>query len=147
MDPNNQNHEDEGNRTSGSQSFTMLPRPKAFFREGTFLVEHSNFLVSRDQQSIDSTLYLFSDRNEKYPFIMSNIRGLYDDKDDDSKDDNRDSNNRYVGGIGSQGGGRSVGWSICVLFSSFHIKSISLLRCIGAWQALIASEAFRLCFS
>ena len=44
---------------------------------------------------------------------MSNIRGLYDDKDDDPKDDNRDSNNRYVGGIGSQGGGRSVR---CVLY-------------------------------
>jgi len=35
---------------------------------------------------------------------MSNIRGLYDDKQDDEKD----SNNRYVGGIGSQGGGRFV---------------------------------------
>lgn len=39
---------------------------------------------------------------------MSNIRGLYDDKDDDPKDDNRDSNNRYVGGIGSQGGGSGL---------------------------------------
>ena len=43
---------------------------------------------------------------------MSNIRGLYDDKQDDPKDDEKDSNNRYVGGIGAQGGGRSV-------FSSF----------------------------
>ena len=39
---------------------------------------------------------------------MSNVRGLYDDKKDDPKDDERDSNNRYVGGIGAQGGGRSV---------------------------------------
>ena len=40
---------------------------------------------------------------------MSNIRGLYDDKKDDSDDDkDRDSNNRYVGGIGAQGGGRCV---------------------------------------
>ncbi len=40
---------------------------------------------------------------------MSNVRGLYDDKTDDPSDDEKDSNNRYVGGIGSQGGGRSVG--------------------------------------
>lgn len=39
---------------------------------------------------------------------MSNIRGLYDDKDDDPKDDEKDSNNRYVGGIGSQGGGSGL---------------------------------------
>eukprot|EP00535_Pseudo-nitzschia_heimii_P009865 CAMPEP_0197174586 /NCGR_PEP_ID=MMETSP1423-20130617/1039_1 /TAXON_ID=476441 /ORGANISM="Pseudo-nitzschia heimii, Strain UNC1101" /LENGTH=262 /DNA_ID=CAMNT_0042623529 /DNA_START=74 /DNA_END=862 /DNA_ORIENTATION=- len=39
---------------------------------------------------------------------MSNIRGLYDDKEDDPKDDEKDSNNRYVGGIGSQGGGSGL---------------------------------------
>ena len=85
------------------------PTTKGFFsRQDTFLVEHSNFLVSRLAIHRKDTLYLVY---TKYQFIMSNIRGLYDDKDDDS-DDNRDSNNRFVGGIGSQGGGRSVGWSI-----------------------------------
>jgi UBX domain-containing protein 1 len=39
---------------------------------------------------------------------MSNVRGLYDDNDDDPKDDEKDSNNRYVGGIGSQGGGSGL---------------------------------------
>jgi len=39
---------------------------------------------------------------------MSNIRGLYDDKKDDSSDDEKDSNNRYVGGIGAQGGGSGL---------------------------------------
>lgn len=39
---------------------------------------------------------------------MSNVRGLYDDKDDDPKDDEKDSNNRYVGGIGAQGGGSGL---------------------------------------
>jgi len=39
---------------------------------------------------------------------MSNIRGLYDDKKDEPKDDERDSNNRYVGGIGAQGGGSGL---------------------------------------
>jgi len=39
---------------------------------------------------------------------MSNIRGLYDDKDDDDSNDRDDSNNRYVGGIGSQGGGSGL---------------------------------------
>lgn len=39
---------------------------------------------------------------------MSNIRGLYDDKKDDPKDDEKDSNNRYVGGIGAQGGGSGL---------------------------------------
>lgn len=38
---------------------------------------------------------------------MSNIRGLYDDKKDEP-DDEKDSNNRYVGGIGSQGGGSGL---------------------------------------
>ena len=38
---------------------------------------------------------------------MSNIRGLFDDKKDDP-DDEKDSNNRFVGGIGAQGGGRYV---------------------------------------
>ena len=48
---------------------------------------------------------------------MSNIRGLYDDKKDDSSDDEKDSNNRYVGGIGAQGGGRSV--LSCPVLSDF----------------------------
>lgn len=39
---------------------------------------------------------------------MSNIRGLYDDKKDDPKDDEKDSNNRYVGGVGAQGGGSGL---------------------------------------
>ena len=39
-------------------------------------------------------------------FTMSNIRGLYDDKKDDPPKDDDGSNNRYVGGIGAQGGGR-----------------------------------------
>jgi len=39
---------------------------------------------------------------------MSNVRGLYDDKTDDPSDDEKDSNNRYVGGIGSQGGGSGL---------------------------------------
>lgn len=39
---------------------------------------------------------------------MSNIRGLYDDNNDDPSDDEKDSNNRYVGGIGSQGGGSGL---------------------------------------
>lgn len=39
---------------------------------------------------------------------MSNIRGLYDDKDDSDDDKDRDSNNRYVGGIGAQGGGSGL---------------------------------------
>ncbi|VEU43878.1 unnamed protein product [Pseudo-nitzschia multistriata] len=36
---------------------------------------------------------------------MSNIRGLYDDKNDESSDDE---NNRYVGGIGARGGGSGL---------------------------------------
>lgn len=39
---------------------------------------------------------------------MSNIRGLYDDKKEEPSDDEKDSNNRYVGGIGSQGGGSGL---------------------------------------
>jgi len=38
---------------------------------------------------------------------MSNIRGLFDDKKDDP-DDEKDSNNRFVGGIGAQGGGSGL---------------------------------------
>lgn len=38
---------------------------------------------------------------------MSNIRGLYDDNKDDPKDDDN-GNNRYVGGIGAQGGGSGL---------------------------------------
>jgi hypothetical protein len=48
---------------------------------------------------------------------MSNIRGLYDDKKDDPKDDEKDDNNRYVGGIGARGGGRSV---VCVVLWLSH---------------------------
>lgn len=39
---------------------------------------------------------------------MSNVRGLYDDRLSDSDDGERDSNNRYVGGIGAQGGGSGL---------------------------------------
>mmetsp|Transcript_38816 Transcript_38816/g.93969 ORF Transcript_38816/g.93969 Transcript_38816/m.93969 type:complete len:268 (-) Transcript_38816:316-1119(-) len=39
---------------------------------------------------------------------MPNIRGLYDDKEDDDKDDKKDTNNRFVGGIGAQGGGSGL---------------------------------------
>ena len=35
---------------------------------------------------------------------MSNVHGLFSNKDDDDSDD--DSNNRYVGGVDSRGGGR-----------------------------------------
>jgi hypothetical protein len=52
---------------------------------------------------------------------MSNIRGLYDDKKDEPSDDEKDSNNRYVGGIGAQGGGRSV--SCVVSHLGIHLAS------------------------
>ena len=44
---------------------------------------------------------------------MSNIRGLYDDVKEDTEKEKeekrrRDANNRYVGGVGAQGGGRYV---------------------------------------
>ena len=41
---------------------------------------------------------------------MPNIHGLHSNarSDSDSDDEARDANNRYVGGIGAQGGGRCV---------------------------------------
>mmetsp|Transcript_41824 Transcript_41824/g.45406 ORF Transcript_41824/g.45406 Transcript_41824/m.45406 type:complete len:315 (-) Transcript_41824:363-1307(-) len=41
---------------------------------------------------------------------MSNIRGLYDDKNEDDEEEKRrrDANNRFVGGIGAQGGGSGL---------------------------------------
>ena len=39
---------------------------------------------------------------------MSNVHGLFSNKDKDD-DDNDDENNRFVGGIGDRGGGRYVG--------------------------------------
>jgi hypothetical protein len=38
---------------------------------------------------------------------MANVHSLYSDKDSDD-DEKDESNNRYVGGIGERGGGRSV---------------------------------------
>jgi hypothetical protein len=55
---------------------------------------------------------------------MSNIRGLYDDKDD--KNDDSDSNNRFVGGISSRGGGR-------------YMLQLELGRCFGSFASAAMS--------
>jgi hypothetical protein len=48
---------------------------------------------------------------------MSNVHGLFSNKnkDDDDDDDDDESNNRYVGGIGARGGGRHV-WQLLLNF-------------------------------
>jgi hypothetical protein len=56
---------------------------------------------------------------------MSNIRGLYDDVKDDEENEEekrrRDANNRYVGGVGAQGGGRYVTAKHVLLFTSITV--------------------------
>lgn len=46
---------------------------------------------------------------------MSNVHGLFSNRNDEDSDDERDNNNRFVGGIDSRGGGR-YGWMISFLF-------------------------------
>ena len=61
---------------------------------------------------------------------MPNIRGLYDDKNDDEKDDKKDTNNRFVGGIGAQGGGRYV--TSCLSFGCAIWPSLVAFLCLQA---------------
>ena len=71
---------------------------------------------------------------------MSNIRGLYDDKKDDSSDDEKDSNNRYVGGIGAQGGGRSVMSDFCGIVSHLGIIQFSYGFGMSVWIELLCRQ-------
>lgn len=46
---------------------------------------------------------------------MSNVHGLYSNRNDESSDDSENENSRYVGGVSARGGGR---WEKTML----HIK-------------------------
>ena len=58
---------------------------------------------------------------------MSNIRGLYDDVKEDTEKEKeekrrRDANNRYVGGVGAQGGGRYVTLRCLIRFFNTFLR-------------------------
>ena len=63
---------------------------------------------------------------------MPNIHGLHSNARD-SSDSEGEAENRYVGGIGAQGGGRCVSWYL--LPESLHSSLVLLCACAG-WHAI-----------
>ena len=89
---------------------------------------------------------------------MANVHGLYSNKKkdgDDSDDEKDESNNRYVGGIGDHGGGRSVSVCACVLnmcwdwllLESFHGSSMDPSLFTPVWKCWLCCSVHCFKFS
>ena len=68
---------------------------------------------------------------------MSNVHGLFSNRNDDSSDDDKDDgNNRYVGGIGDRGGGRCVRnlYEQTVFVQAEIMNRVDILPACNGWR-------------
>jgi hypothetical protein len=77
-------------------------------RDMGFLLYTVPYIQYSTEQRIEKKPITESPRQRKIlkSFAMSNVHGLFSNKKDDDDDSHDERDNRFVGGIGAQGGGR-----------------------------------------